>query len=336
MLFAGGWRKPSVSAQSLMSHDSRIILNNTHTGKCSAVGPPSSRTPSESDSTSQGQCLFPSPASESEPSGNVILSPITSHTSRVFPYLDVGKMNKRQKFLLQCRLLEDSTNIMSKFGDLIHYTILSLKANPEVTVKILSARVASLSAYNPVLAHKPLLRDHLEEIGRCTTVNEVFFVLQKYYMYSFFNYGVIQRIINWFPTPDDERRLKEYTNDFKEFCKRRTFECPPDIFGHICENKSILVAKIEDNWDPQEETQGKVLDWVFQLQNSLAKILQVETETLYICRIDKGCVELLFTVPSFVEEDIFPLSVEQERALAGIEVAKLTCGSYTFLSKVII
>ena len=225
---------------------------------------------------------------------------------------------------------------MSMFSDLIHYTIVSLKANPEVTVKIFSARVASLSAYKPVRSHKPLLQDQLEEIEKCTTIDEVFFILQKYYI-SFFNYGIIQRIITWFPTPEDKRRLNEYIDEFTEFCKRRTFECPPDIFGHICESKSTLVVKTEDNWDPHEESDGKILDWVLKLQNLLAEILQVETETLYICRIDEGCLELWFTVPSFVEVDIFPLSMKQERSLIDIEVAKLTCGSYSFVySKVII
>ena len=260
-------------------------------------------------------------------------STIPSCTSR-FPYLDTGKMNDRQKFLLACQLFKDSTNIMSKFSDFIHYTIVSLKANPEVTVRILSARVASLGAYKPVRALKPLLRDQLDEIRKCTTIDDVFLILQEYY--SFFNYGIIQRIITWFPTPDDERRVEEYTEDFKVYCKRRIFECPPDSFGYICEGKSTLVVKTEDTWDPHEKIQGKVLDWVLQLQSTLAEILQVETETLYLCRIDKGCVELLFTVPSFVEEDIFPLCVEQERSLTTIEVVKLTCGRYTFPSKVII
>ena len=243
-------------------------------------------------------------------------------------------MNERQTFILKCRLHKDSNNIMLKFGTFIHCTINSLKANPNVTVEILSARLASLSAYKPVRAHKPLLQDQLEEIGKCTTIDGVFFILRNYY--SFFNYGIIQIIITWFPTPDNEQRLKEYTDDFKAFCKRRIFECPSDVFGHICEGKSTLVVKTEDNWDPHERAQGKVLDWVLQLQNLLAEILEVETETLCLCRIDKGCVELLFTVPSFVKEDIFPLSVEQEKSLVAIEVAKMSCGRHTFLSKVIV
>ena len=286
--------------------------------------------PSESDSIGGSQSLSLSSASES---GLVPSATVPSRASR-FPYLDMKTMNEREKFLLECKLFDDYDNIVSKFSDFIHYTIVSLKANSEVTVRILSARVASLGAYKPVCAHKPLLRDQLAEIRKCTTIDDVFLVLQEYC--SFFNYRIIQKIISWFPTPDDERRLHEYTDDFKEFCKRRTFECPPDVFGHIREGKSTLVVKTEDSWGPHEKTHGKTLDWVLQLQNSLAKILEVETETLYLCQIDEGCIELLFTVPSFVTEDIFPLSVEQERSLVAIEVAKLTCGKYTFPAKVII
>lgn len=53
-------------------------------------------------------------------------------------------------------------------------------------------------------------------------------------------------------------------------------------------------------------------------------------QTLHLCQIDQGCVELQFQIPSFVEEDIFPLSVEQERSLTTIGVTRLTCRSYRF------
>lgn len=73
------------------------------------------------------------------------------------------------------------------------------------------------------------------------------------------------------------------------------------------------------------------LENVVNLRITLGDILKVEPETFYLYRIDNGCVELMFQVPSFIEEDIFPLSVEQKRSLASIGVSKLTCGSYRYL-----
>ena len=79
----------------------------------------------------------------------------------------------------------------------------------------------------------------------------MFYILDKYY--SFYNYGIIEKIIGWFGTPEDKERLQIYTENFKRFCKRRTFECPPDIFGPIDKGKTNLVIKVEESWDPREE-----------------------------------------------------------------------------------
>ena len=46
--------------------------------------------------------------------------------------------------------------------------------------------------------------------------------------------------------------------------------------------------------------------------------------------MEKSCFQFTFQVPSFVQQDIFPLSREQERALASKGITRLTCGEYQF------
>ena len=236
----------------------------------------------------------------------------------------MGKLSQRDRLALQSKLLKDSDAVISEFSDLIHYTITSIAS--QVSVLKLRTRLSSLGSYRPTRDPVPLLRNHLDEIRRTEDVEEVFCILDDYY--SFFNYGVIEKVIGWFGTPEDKERLDAYTEHFTRFCKRRTFECPSDIFAHpVDKGKTNLVVKVEESWDP---TEGCSLENVLRLHNSVAEILEVESETLHLCRIDKGCVELLFQVPSFVEEDIFPLSTEQERSLASIGVSRLTCGRYSY------
>ena len=246
-----------------------------------------------------------------------------SDTSSSFPYLDMGNLSQRDSLTLQSKLLKDSDNIISEFSDLIHYTIDSVVSR--IPLMKFRNRLSSLGAYRPTHNPVPLLRYQMNEIKRAEDVEEVFSILDDYY--SFFNYSVIEKIIGWFGTQEDKERLEAYTENFERFCKRRTFETPSDIFGHIVDKgKTNLVMKVEESWDP---TDGCSLESVLRLRNSFAEILGVESETLYLCRIDKGCLELLFQVPSFIEEDIFPLSVEQERSLGTIGVVSLTCGNYS-------
>ena len=278
-----------------------------------------------STSSSEAVSLLP-PDSASASDREVLVPRDQGDTSSSFPYLDVGKLSKRDRFALQSKLLKDSDNIVSEFADLIHYTINSIVAS-RVSVMKLCTRLSSLGAYRPTRDPVPLLQNQLNEIKRAEHVEEVFSILD--YHYSFFNYGIIEKIVGWFGTQEDKERLEAYTEHFKRFCKRRLFECPPDIFGHaVNKGKTNLVVKVEESWDPSD---GCSLESVLHLRNSLAEILRVESEVLYLCRIDKGCVELLFQVPSFVEEDIFPLSIEQERSLVPVGVTRLNCGSYSYL-----
>ena len=241
-----------------------------------------------------------------------------------FPYLNTEELSRQERLALECRLLKESKDITSKFGNLIHHTINSIVSS--ISVKELRTRLSSLGAYRPTHKPVPLLRDQLDEIEKAEDVLSVFCILDKYY--SFFNYSIIEQLIGWFGTPEDKKRLETYTENFKRFCKRRTFECPPDIFGHtVDKGKTNLVVKVGKSWDPRE---GCSLENVLDLRNSLADILEVEPETLYLCQINEGCVELLFQVPSFVEEDIFHLSMEQKRSLTAVGVTRLTCGSYRF------
>ena len=49
---------------------------------------------------------------------------------------------------------------------------------------------------------------------------------------------------------------------------------------------------------------------------------------LRLCRVVKGCFQLTFQVLSFVQQDIFPLSTEQEMFLETKCVIELMCGEY--------
>ena len=282
----------------------------------------------EVSTSSEAVSLLPRPiASSVGPNDREVLVPQDQKdTSSCFPYLDMEKLSKGDRLTLQGKLLKDSDDIISEFSNLNDCTINSLVAS-NVSVMKLHNRLSTLGAYRPTRDAVPLLRNQLDEIKRAKDVEEVFSILVDYY--SFFNYGIIEKIIGWFGTQEDKERLETYTDHFKRFCKRRTFECPPDIFGRaVNEGKTNLVVKVEESWDPSD---GCSLEVVLRLRNCLAEILGVESETLYLCQIDNGCVELLFQVPSFVEEDIFPLSLEQERSLLPVGVTRLTCGSYSYL-----
>ena len=65
--------------------------------------------------------------------------------------------------------------------------------------------------------------------------------------------------------------------------------------------------------------------------NKLSDVLQVSSQgVLRLCRVEKGCFQLTFQLPSFMQQEIFPLSREQKITLEAEGVIKLTCGEYRF------
>jgi len=83
----------------------------------------------------------------------------------------------------------------------------------------------AIGSYRPTRKQTPLLQNQLDEIKRAADVENVFSILGNYY--SFFNYGVIEKIIRWFGTQEDKKRHEAYMEHFKRFCKRRTLSVHP-------------------------------------------------------------------------------------------------------------
>ena len=71
---------------------------------------------------------------------------------------------------------------------------------------------------------------------------------------------------------------------------------------------------------------------IMRFCHKLSETLHVSSKgVMRLCQVDEGCIQLTFQVPSFVQQVVFPLSKEQEKVLADMDVMELTCGEYQFL-----
>ena len=148
-------------------------------------------------------------------------------------------------------------------------------------------------------------------------------ILNDYF--SFFNYHIIEYIIKALGTEEDKAELQKYKDDFSQYAKRRIFECQSE-FGPVSDvHHADIFVKVDAQYENYTVAEIEVL------RNKLSEILCVSSQgVLRLCRVEKGCFQLTFQVPSFVQHEIFPLSREQERALKAEGVIKLTCGGYQF------
>ena len=252
-------------------------------------------------------------------------TPIPSPSS--FPYLNINGLTHEQQQELRGRLRSEAREIMIKFQELVSATIKSLIQQNVSQYKLVS-HVMTLGTFDPVLKEPqvPALCHRIKELKAADSIYEIFLVLNDYF--SFFNYQLIEHIIKALGTKEDKAKLQRYKEDFNQYAKRRIFECLPE-FGLVSDaDHADIFVKVDSLYENYTVTE------IEEFRHKLSKILRLSSHgILRLCRVDKGCFQLMFQVPSFVQYEIFPLSIEQERALSALYVIRLTCGEYQFKVK---
>ena len=217
---------------------------------------------------------------------------------------------------------------MRKFWRL-HSRVYESLCEQNISVDKLVTHLLLLDAFDPVskAAQKPVLQSFFQELQNAESIEKVLFIIRDYF--SFFNYHVIEHIVDGLGTDQDRAELQKYKKEFDEYSKRRIYECTP-VYGPKSDaNHAVLVLKLDSVYEKFTVKELK------KFQYRLGRIFCVSPQSvLRLCQVEEGCLQLIFQVPSFVQQEIFPLSGEQESALAAEGVIRLTCGDYQFTAKV--
>ena len=257
-------------------------------------------------------------------------SPTPTSTSSSFPYLKVSGLTPEQQEGLSIRLCVESEDIVHKFWCL-HSRVLKSLCEQNVSVDKLVAHLLSLRAFDPVYkdSQKPALQTFFQELRNAGSIEDVLYIIRDYI--SFFNYRVIEHIVDGLGTDQDKVELQNYEKEFDQYSKRRVYECPPEYGSKIDADHRYLVVKVDSVYEDFTVKELK------KFQYRLSRILHITPQgVLRLCRVEEGCLKLTFQVPTFVQREIFPLSSEQKSALAAKGVIRLTCGDYQFATKVCI
>ena len=242
--------------------------------------------------------------------------PIPSASS--FPYLHLSGLTPEQQQNLKGKLKKEFIKITTHFQYLVSTTLESLQEQG-VTVRDFLPHLMTLGTYDPVFkdSQEPVLRQQFKNLEKAERISDIFWTLKD--RMSFFNYHIIKHIIKVLGTKEDKDRLKEYKIKFHQYAKRRVYECPPQFGPESKAGHADVFVKVDSQYENYTVTE------IESFHQKLSKILGVSSQgVLRLCHIEKGCFQLLFQVPSFVQQVIFPLSREQEGALAAEGVIRLT------------
>ena len=242
-----------------------------------------------------------------------------------FPLLKSHSMKTEDYEKLEARLYHQTLTIMEKFVDMFTNFFQSL-SDRKIPVKKLVAYLKTFGAFTPIYKgeNQPLLKDELSKLNMETAdMDDLMLIVTDYC--SFFNFRLLSYLVKKHGTLSDQEELKRYKEEFTEYSKRRIYECPSEI-GVINETCASLIVKLDQSYERYS------LNQLGLLEVDLCQIFGISN--LNLRQVERGCLQLTFQLPFFVQEAVFPLSREQEEKLKALHVLRVDCGDYHFSSDV--
>ena len=164
------------------------------------------------------------------------------HTSK---YVD---LTPEQQEELKIRLCIESEEIVHKFWHL-HSRVYESLCERKVSVDKLVTHLLSLHAFDPVYkdSQKPALQAFFQDLQNAGSIERVLYIIKDYV--SFFNYHVIEHIVNELGTDQDKVELQNYEKEFDHYSKCRVYECPPLYVSKSDAYHVDLVLKVDSVYE---------------------------------------------------------------------------------------
>ncbi len=260
-----------------------------------------------------------SPSSHQQP-------PPEAPTSFSFPHLDTSSLGEDDKIELEDRLIRDTRKMI--IGFTAFTLIIQESFEKRIPLDKIKDSVLSLDAFNDGIGLKVLDPQDKKDIKNAKNLSQVFMTLRDYI--SFFNYEIVQYLIELLGSPDDQTQLREYCSALDQFCQRNVFEVPAEAFSSKSRNETakVFVFKCTER--------VATLEYVKRLTRRIAEALGLQRAALQLRSVRQGCLELHFLITVAVAKRIYPVSPTVQAALSAMGVKFLTCGSTDEVEKLLL
>ena len=253
---------------------------------------------------------------------SVVIS--TCKTRFTFQCLNLKSLTKAEKEKLHQKLYTESEDMMYKFQDLFSSTTDSLKQRG-IPAKELARHLQCLGHLKPTVkdSGEPVFGRQVPELKKMESVDDAMSVVNSYC--SFFNYRMLEHIINKLGMEQDKENLAKYKEDFAKYGERHVFECPSEVGKMSTEGHANMFVTLDDLFDNCN------VNHLQSFVGNLQKALGLSSDAgLTLYRIESGSLKLILQLPHSTQQAIFPLSEEKEASLAALGVVELSCGDYQF------
>lgn len=239
----------------------------------------------------------------------------------IFPYLRTGNLDDNKRAELEKRLRTDTKKMILSWNNIICKIAESFEEQ-QVSLDKVKLAVLSLGAFAEGIGVELLNPADRQKIEVARNITTVFITLTKYT--SFFNYEIVEHLIETFGSSEDCKMWQKYLDDFNKFCNKcNVFEVPSDILSSGVQDSTtatkIFVPKCTENMAN--------LKGVHKFRQRIADIFGLKIAALRLCSIKDGCLELHFLISSRIIDVIYPVSPDVQSVLKRIGVREIFCRS---------
>ena len=170
-----------------------------------------------------------------------------------------------------------------------------------------------------------MIFDHDDDIHKAKDMFEVF-VKAVHPHCSYFNYELLQLLVEVHGSPEDKVRMEEYLQSFARYCQK--MPCAEEICGNGDTDIRRVKLKFKIDFDRQR-LKPEILR---RIKYNIAHHLKIQPCSLYLRSVKEGCVLLEFLLPLFLMKRVFPLSNAQKAALYSEEkIIDIQCDDPRFV-----
>jgi hypothetical protein len=134
-----------------------------------------------------------------------------------------------------------------------------------------------------------LLQEHEQALLGAKDIEEVFAIIHPFY--SYYNYELLETIVEAYGTDKDKERMRQYIDDFTNYCRR--VPCMEFYDDHCQSSLKRIKLKFKVDYDKKLLTLADIKN----IQRHISRILNIRSSVLFLHSVQDGCTAITFLVP---------------------------------------
>ena len=248
-----------------------------------------------------------------------------------FPYLEPGgsQLDELSEQDLLYQLQSETESILLQFHEVVSQ-LYETVVDKNLPIGRLKFHLRAIKAFpTKRSSNTSIFKEYEDKIKTAKNYDDIFAIIDHFI--SFIDYRLLEHLVGILGSERDKERMKQYSEKFNKYAKRRIIECPAIEEGDSTK-WSRLYIKLDSTFNNDEHS--VTIQQLQKLRFKVSEILQISVSAIRFCCAQKGCIRVNWQIPCYIEQLIFPLSSKQLQVLKGLGVMQICCGNYQYKTQV--